>query len=134
MSSKKKKVPTLQSRLNVFAKLSPVEDVVKAQVGKKFEVEGSWWEDECLEDDEDKMFLCEVVDFDMKKKIKGIAQPRVVIYFRLTGSAADTISDESELWMELDAYSKMRSVYEKFVKAEEERKKIEAALMDRLHT
>ena len=119
MSSKKKKVPTLQSRMNVFTKLSPVEDVVKAQVGKKFEVEGSWWEDECLEDDEDKMFTCEVTGFKMKKKIKGIAQPRVAIYFRLTGSAADTISDESDLWMELDAYSKLRSDYEKFIMTQE---------------
>jgi hypothetical protein len=40
----------------------------------------------------------------MKKKVPGIGAAVVAIIFKLTGSAADTVSKEDQLWMDLLSY------------------------------
>lgn len=54
-----------------------------------------------------------------KKKLKGIGHTVAAISLsRLTGSAADTVSKEDDLWLDLDAYSIQRSKYETTHKAD----------------
>ena len=88
-----------------YTRLKPGELQHEVDIRRKFTVKGSWWGDECPEDETDQFFHAEAVECTMMHHFRGVGTKQPAVRFVLTGAAASTV-DESPLWMMLDDYSR----------------------------
>ena len=76
----------------------------EADVKRSFSVPGSYWGDECTEDEKNQLFAAEIVEVTLTHKFQGTSMKQPALRFVLTGAASSTV-DDSPLWISVDEYS-----------------------------
>ena len=115
MPTAKRKAPpapgaanALASALGVakFTRIKPGELQHEVDVGRRFNIPGSYWGDQCGEGEENQMFAAKVVEVTLTHKFQGTSMRQPALRFVLTGAAAATV-DETPLWIASDEYAKL---------------------------
>ena len=81
----------------------------EADVKRSFSVPGSYWGDECTEDENNQLFAAEIVEVTLTHKLQGTSMKQPALRFVLTGAASSTV-DESPLWISVGEYSKLTEI------------------------
>ena len=93
----------LASALGVarFTRIKPVELQHEVDVGRRFNVPGSYWGDQCDEGEENQMFAAKVAEVTLMHKFQGTSMRQPALRFVRTGAAASTVRPPSFFFFSL---------------------------------